>query len=150
MLSPVSPVKRMERKRTCSVLAPSKGEKTNGLPVSLKLVIHLRWEPGQVHGLSNCWACTTVCCLFEGPDAWEQARPIGNLPEKPCHRYGDAHCVNHPIREETSLSDSGSYVTVWYNYHNTVYVYQDGCGLEGFWRAKPADEVYLEAMRRAR
>ncbi len=135
------------------VLAPSKGEKNEWITCELKAGDSFTLEPGelgQAHGLSNCWACTTVCCLFEGPDAWEQARPIGNLPEKPCHRYGDAHCVNHPIREEANLSDSGSYVTVWYNYHSTVYVYQDGCGLEGFWRAKPADEVYLEAMRRAR
>lgn len=132
------------------VLAPSKGEKDEWITCELKAGDSFAVEPGQVHSLSNCWACTTVCCLFEGPDAWAKARPIGNLPEEPRHMYGDAHCLDHPIREETSLPNAGSYVTVWYNYHNTVYVYQDGCGLEGFWRAKPADEVYLEAIRRAR
>ena len=94
-------------------------------------------------------ALTTVCCLFEGPDAWAKARPIGDLPEKPWHMYGEAHCLDHSIREETNFPAAGSYVTCWFNYHNTVYVYEDGGSLQGFWRAKPADNMYLEAVRNA-
>ena len=125
------------------VLAPSKGDQW----------ITCQVKAGESFNHDNLFALTTVCCLFEGPGAWEQARPIGNLPEKPLHMWGEKHCPDHSIREDESFLDrfpaNGSYVTAWYDYQGKRYVYQDGGGFQGFWRAKPADEVYLEALRNA-
>ena len=93
-----------DKKVDLMVLAPSKGEE------------HVQWLTCQIEagsnsfkeyvtdGVQNFGGCTTVCCLCEGPDAWERARPIGNLPEKPWHMYGEAHCLDHSIREETRIS----------------------------------------------
>ena len=89
------------------VLAPSKGEKDAQW-------ITCQVKSGESLNESNFLALTTVCCLFEGPDAWAKARPIGDLPEKPWHMYGEAHCLDHSIREETNFPAAGSYVTCWY------------------------------------
>ncbi len=104
---------------------------------------------GENDGRSNFCACTRVCCLFEGPDAWAKARPIGNWPETPWHWYG-SRCLDHSIRDEPTFPEAESYVTCWYDYHGTRYVYQSGGSLQGFWRATPDDNMYLEAVRRAR
>ena len=71
------------------------------------------------------------------------------MPEEPGHMWGEGHCFDHSIREE-NCNIGESYVIAWYDYKGTRYVYEDGGGLEGFWRAKPSDEVYLEAVQRAR
>ena len=88
------PVKRTDdEKWDLMVLAPSKDEKDVQW---LTCQIEARYDsfrddcikPGVRIAVRNFCACTRVCCLFEGPDAWAKARPIGNLPEKPWHWYG--------------------------------------------------------------
>ncbi len=141
-----------DKKCDLMVLEPSKGEKdVQWLTCEIKAgsdSLKEEVEPPYEFPVPNFGGCTRVCCLFEGPDAWAKARPIGDLPEKPWHWYGRTHCLDHSIREERC--DAESYVTCWYEYHGTRYVYQDGGSLQGFWQATPADEVYLEAVRRAR
>ena len=78
-----------DEKGDLMVLAPSKDEEDVQW---LTCQIEARNDSFQEYendGKYNFGGCTTVCCLCEGPDAWEWARPIGNLPEKPWHRYGE-------------------------------------------------------------
>ena len=101
-----------DKKVDLMVLAPSKGEEdVQWLTCQIEAGSN-SFKEYVTDGVQNFGGCTTVCCLFEGPDAWEQARPIGNLPEKPWQLVGRTHCLDHSVRDEN--------FPTWFVYHLLV------------------------------
>ena len=136
-----------DKKVDLMVLAPSKGEEDGQWFTCQIEAGSNSFKEYVTGGVQNFGGCTTVCCFFEGPDAWEQAKTIGHLSDKPSPMWGRTHCLDHAVRDEHCGTDL--YTTVWYNYHGTRYVFQKAGSLTGFWQAKPDDQVYLEAVRNA-